>query len=438
MSVVRGTARARLLFSGLLVASLVTLLVGISAGVAQCAAPCPELTSRIAYVTPFGQLAVVDPSAGEPRLISPVGVTYQFPAFSPDGTRIAAIGVADGEGMVSIFGGPETRQAYRSAAEPPIYLYWAPDGASLSFIAARPESGLGFHIADLDGTARLVATGSPFYWAWDHDAASLLAHVGLTGEGSRLAFADPDTGIAEGDLDPPGFFQAPGISPSGRFIAYATVAPGGDRRVVVASHPFVAGEVVRREFSHQGFAMLGWNPVSDVVAVMSPPQAAPHWFGPIQVLDAADGLLEPVVDGVALAFFWSPDGTKLAWLSPVAAPDVQQVVDTRTGSQGVGDSLPSPAQQASVRLRLHVVDIDGLQSGVPRTLTTFAPSAAFVNQFLPFFDQYALSHRIWSPNSDALALPMIGSDGVTRVVVVDLDGTQREVAQGDMPAWNVR
>jgi TolB protein len=208
--------------------------------------------------------------------------------------------------------------------------------------------------------------------------------------------------------------------------------------VVVTSHPFVAGEVVRRELSHQGFAMLAWNPVSDVVALMSPPQASPHWFGPIRVLDAADGLLEPVMDEVALAFFWSPDGNKLAWLSPVAAPDVQQVADVRTGSPRGGDRRSVPVQRVPVRLRLRVVDMDGVRSGAPRTLTTFSPSAAFVNQFLPFFDQYALSHRIWSPNSDALVLPMVGSDGVTRVVVVGLDGAVREIAQGDMPFWNVR
>lgn len=48
-----------------------------------------------------------------------------------------------------------------------------------------------------------------------------------------------------------------------------------------------------------------------------------------------------------------------------------------------------------LRLNLWCVNVE---SGEQHLITTFEPADLFVNQFLPFFDQYALSHRIWSPD----------------------------------------
>jgi hypothetical protein len=42
---------------------------------------------------------------------------------------------------------------------------------------------------------------------------------------------------------------------------------------------------------------------------------------------------------------------------------------------------------------------------------------------LPFFDQYGLSHRFWSPDSASLALPLVGSTGADQLVVIPADGT---------------
>ena len=422
---------------------LLALLAALTpALVATVHAQQDGLAGDIAYVTRFGQLAVVDPTGGEPRLLSPIGVAYQFPAFAPDGRRIAAIGVADGAGLVSVFGEDSRRDVYRSETEPPIYLYWSPDATILSFIAARAESGLGFWLADGDAEPYLVASGSPFYWSWDPSADTYFAHIGLTGEGSRLAFGDGVDGLDDDNLDSPGWFQAPGISASGAYVAYAAAGALGGRRIVIATHPEVEGAAVRRELGHQGVAMLGWNPVADVIAVMAPRQPAPHWFGPIDLLDAADGLLEPLVEDVALAFFWSPDGDKLAYVAPAPAPDVQRV---QVAGLALQTQLPimqrtdgAPIQQGAVRLSLGVVDLTAPDGERDRTIATFTPSLAFVDQFLPFFDQYAQSHRVWAPTSDALVLPVVGIDGVTRVTVFGLDGSQRPLAQGDMPFWNVR
>jgi TolB protein len=61
----------------------------------------------------------------------------------------------------------------------------------------------------------------------------------------------------------------------------------------------------------------------------------------------------------------------------------------------------------------------------------------FVNQVLPFFDQYALSHRFWSPDGATIALPLVGAGDVTELVVIPADGGEpRTVAVAEMGAWS--
>ena len=82
-------------------------------------------------------------------------------------------------------------------------------------------------------------------------------------------------------------------------------------------------------------------------------------------------------------------------------------------------------------LDLYVIDVETRSE---RLVSSFVPTPQFVQQFLPFFDQYALSHRIWSPDSDALVLPVV-TDNLPQVAVFDLDGNVTPIAPGDMPFW---
>jgi len=60
-----------------------------------------------------------------------------------------------------------------------------------------------------------------------------------------------------------------------------------------------------------------------------------------------------------------------------------------------------------------------------------------VNQILPYFDQYALSHRLWAPDSASIILPLVDSSGGTQIVVVAADGTDsRPIADGVSGFWN--
>ena len=64
-------------------------------------------------------------------------------------------------------------------------------------------------------------------------------------------------------------------------------------------------------------------------------------------------------------------------------------------------------------------------------------SPLFINQVLPYFDQYALSHRLWSPDGSSILLPVVGEDGTESLHVVPADGSPvRVLAPGSMGFWS--
>jgi hypothetical protein len=71
-----------------------------------------------------------------------------------------------------------------------------------------------------------------------------------------------------------------------------------------------------------------------------------------------------------------------------------------------------------------------------RRLRAFEPTNLFVFQFLPFFDQYSRSHRIWSADSEFLVLPLVEED-VSRIYALPVNGDEgTPVADGVIGFWN--
>jgi TolB protein len=61
----------------------------------------------------------------------------------------------------------------------------------------------------------------------------------------------------------------------------------------------------------------------------------------------------------------------------------------------------------------------------------------FVTQLLPYFDQYALSHRLWSPDGTSILLPLVDAGGHDLVAVLPADGSDpRPIANGPKAFWS--
>jgi TolB protein len=422
-----------------LLAMLTAVAIAIPIGRAQVATNAPS--GLIAFVDLDGGLALLDPQTLATTTVGAAGSRSAFPVWSSDGNRLAVI-VADQAGVrvdvVDVANGSAVETVHREPGRSPIYLGWAPDDRLLAVLVGIPGGGLALDLVPTGGTAmgdlqavRTLTEGAPFYWSWARTGRSLFVHVDV---GSSRALAGITSVAAFEVREPlpePIGFQSPALSSDDRFLAYARREPVG-RSVVVRPNPDRPGgafEPIVVPF--RGTAALAWRPGRAQLAVQRSSEPSPHPYGPIDLVDAATGDVRRLTDDVVIASFWSPDGRYLATLSLVGGGGERTI--QATGDPGRRVALPVQAQRTAFSLK--VIDVDG---GTVRPLGVFTPSPTFLLQYLPFFDQYARSHRLWSPASDALVVPALDDDGVPTLVWFGVDGDVRPLVPGDLPAWNVR
>lgn len=402
--------------------------------------PAPQFTdpvNRIVIINERAAIETMAPDGSERRVLTEDGNAYQFPAWSPDGRSIAAIGGSMlGGGIYRIEDEDEPgepAEVFNSRGQAPFYLYWAPDGQQIGFLASSRSNGMELNVVpSAGGDSRVLALGSPMYWNWTADSRQMLIHSGESGADSRMALINDQGQVQEPRLSSPGYFQAPGISASGRYWAYSQVR-GGDTNWLITDDRV---QDVQEGYRHAGSVALSWSPTRDEVAFISgDPDSQFSTWGPLRLLDPASGETRMLSTDTVLAFFWSPDGEKIATISLPAAPLLGEQFEVRgdDGRQFVRyGAAPQPVQRPGHTFRISVIDV---RSGAGQSLTEQTLAPLFLAQFLPYFDQYALSHNIWSPASDALVLPVV-EDRERQIVVLDTeDGRMETLGEGQAAFW---
>ncbi len=274
--------------------------------------------NRIVFVNGEGQIETAAPDGSQRHLLTEKDHFYEFPAWAPDGRKIAALGGdRSGAGIYLLDDDQEPddpQELYFSQEQRPFYLYWSPDSKQISFLASNPVEGMGLNVIDAQagGESRLIASGSPFYWNWTADSSQMLIHSGTEADNSRLVLID-DAGQDQAPQIPaPGYFQAPGISPSGSYWAYSQLKEGGMSWVTVDDQ--VTGE--QQSERHAGSIALNWSPAADKLAFISGDDDKRFDFwGPLRLLDVETGETRLLSSNLVLAFFWSPDGKKILTIS---------------------------------------------------------------------------------------------------------------------------
>ncbi len=394
---------------------------------------------RIAYVDLDGQLHTMGAAGEAPVAVTRAGgrfVFTQFPAWSPDGRWLAAIAGDRVRAGVYVFAdraGAEPDELYSSRAEAPIYLYWAPDSRRVGYLHNSRRRGLGLRIARLGQSgSQVLAEGRPCFWDWLKDGRHALVHLNLGAEDDRLDLVELEEGAGARFGPRPGLFQVPGLSYRGEYASVSTLDADGVTHVSVIRRD--SGERLLA-YPHPGMVAMTWSPAGAHLAFIAPDQreadeVGMSWTGPLRVFDVETRGLRTLVDEPVLAFFWSPDGRTIAYLT-LDLPARSGLNGYVNGRNGHGPRAMEPVRP--VRLAVGLVD---RLTRERRRLAQVVPLDLFVAQFLPFFDQYALSHRLWSPDSAALVLP-VEVDGTPTVVRLDAaDGRLTPLAPGTMAAWS--
>ena len=393
--------------------------------------PTPPPQPGLLAVVSEGGLSTIDSLGGSRVAFGADGGEVQFPAWSPDGTRIAATRSLDGGGSVHVFeaGTPDVvTEIYTSTVRPPFYLSWSPDGAHVTFLTTEPD-GIALRVAPADGSAdaTLIQLGAPSYWDWV-DPARLMVHIGGTGAGSFVGDVDLG-GKRLGDVEgAPGLFRAPAATSDGRLRAYVAAEADGSESIVVAA----PDGSKRVDVPVTGSVAFGFDPAGTTLAYIAPdgtaePTVLP--IGPLRIVDTTSGAARTALDGPVVAFFWSPDGRTIAALQlvPTGQPGVEEA-RARVASTGSGRVTAAPP--AGINAHLVFVDVAaGAGAGASadpaiRSERDVRLGDVFAFQLIPYFDQYAVSHRVWSPDSRSIVLPIAeGGAEPARIVAFPADGS---------------
>jgi hypothetical protein len=408
-----------------------------------------------------GSLSVVDAaSSRETVLATADDGQFLFPAWSPDGSRIAAIRLGSPNTEIDVFDAARAETGeptppvivLRSVEIGPFYLSWSPDSKAISYLANEPN-GLSLRIAPADGSAPIdgsgpgarIKTGAPFYYDWIA-SDRLLAHVG-TGPDAFLGELAIDGSQAAPAIQHPGDFRSASVSHDGKLVGYIRAGSDDASNVVLAARD----GSTERTMPVFGPAAVTFDPAGSVVASIGPnsprPVAYTFPFGPLRVLDAK-GKARTLLGGQVVGFWWSPDGKTIAALrvQPVggAAPSTPPAASPAPTAAASADSSaslvptaaaspePSPSEPPS-EVRLLFVDV---ATGKVGSQLVVAPGTLFVRQFLTYFDQYAVSHQLWAPDSSSMLLPIDDAAGNTSIAILPRKGGPARSIGGAMAFWS--
>jgi TolB protein len=391
----------------------------------------PRSVPQIGYIGADDQVYVSEPDGSSARqltaqvsgLSNDQGWTYRWPTYSPDGRHLAFAGYRTQSGALlssavlsSDVGQANASVVLESTDLAPIYLYWSPDSRHLTALLQR-GSNLELHLLDSAGkeAPRKLLVGQPLYWSWASDGKTLAVHVGADPQSSDtwvglLHVTDAST-QEERFPDAPGGFRAPAWAPGASVDKLAYVALGGGRSILTVRN--AAGQITRITSSATDVA-FNWSPPGDWLAFASASADTPAAYTGLEVARADGSERHSLSQDPLVAFYWAPDGKRLALLG-----------------------LDAPAQALS----WSVVSVDGKQR---QSLTSFVPSSDFAFQ-LPFFDQYAQSTRLWSADGQKLVYGAGGGserrNGSTlseHVMLLDAAGqaAPAAVAQGSVAVWS--
>ncbi len=304
---------------------------------------------------------------------------YSWPTWSTDG-QLAYFGVEENAYRLGIFIRPVTGdpvQVYESPDEVFAYAYWSPGDCptgncrDLAVLYNKSGGGLALRQVRTGGAGSIteLAEGAPFYWDWSPDGQSML----WARDGGQLEIYDVAVGrVSETLPETVGSARSVDWSPiDNRLLATVTKSRGASDLVILDS-----GSRTVLASGLNGVVSSEWSPDGTRVAY------ADDDGGNLFVVDAATGKVgDPIADGV-LAFFWSPDGKKIAYL-------------VLTDAVPPGVAAKPAAQQPDVLLRWTVYDV---AEGTSTPLARFWPTRDMI-YYLTYFDQFAHSHSLWSPDS---------------------------------------
>ncbi|MEM7134885.1 MAG: hypothetical protein AAF702_51990 [Chloroflexota bacterium] len=369
--------------------------------------------NRLLLIGRDGNLYTMDPNGSRRQAITQNAsrtLIYQQPTWSPNSQRIAWTQIESRGSRIqpSLMIGQPDGTILNDIDLPfaPFYIYWSPDSERLAYLSNwvfQNSPSLALRLVDLSDEeveTETIAEGQPFYFSWSPNGQELLSHVSnsvvsiYTLQGEQEALSDASSG-----------FPAPQWLTDGERLLFSIDDMQGQGHLVISDR---LGTEVEELTSYSGSISFNLAPNEEWLAyTISEQNSGAAGMGSLYVQNlATTSTIELSTDPV-LAFFWSPDGKKLAFMQ-------FEVSDNQTG------------------LRWKVWQEDGITE-----YDTFIPTRVFMRNYLAFFDQYAQSISIWAPDSSAFVYAGSNSVNQRGIFVQKLEEERpTRVSSGVFAIWS--
>ena len=207
----------------------------LAAALAPAAPPADGLLVPAARTGGRADLYLVAPATGDARnLTKSEGVEELYPAWSPDGTRIAFVG-RDQEGSIEVWACDADGGNRVAVSHPPegggrsgcFAPSWSPDGKRIVYARGTPDDRFHLYVAAADGSKDTLLRAGGCCPAWSPDGSGIAFVRREPGKPFALMTVAPDgTGerLLVPDLGGVGFAD-PAWSPDGSVIAYPAALP---------------------------------------------------------------------------------------------------------------------------------------------------------------------------------------------------------------------
>jgi Tol biopolymer transport system component len=414
------------------------------------------LVVSLLVAVPVFQRASRTSAASDSRASAALAVTpitssagnKNYPALSPDGTRVAFIWMINGEWELYVKD-LTTDRTTRMTEEGAGYPMWSPDGRFLAFRResrdpARRNSVAVLVIPASGGPERIIWQGAPRTLGNGHSWSADGSHIaisarGAIGEPLRVLVVDATTSKTRWLSQPPSSTLGdsyPAFSPDGRSIAFVRTE-GADKHLYLLR--LASAGLERLPVDGHDIRGLAWSPDGKTIIFTSYRGAGRDtlWRVPVaggeaeRVIGIGEGASAPSVGGrgrmVYLHTMLDQDVYRVELPGDSSAKPLKLATSSRRDTQP--DISPDGTRIAFVSDRagsaeIWLIDAEG---GNPRQLTTFGTLCRYPR---------------WSPDGhrivSAVRLPSLDQ---SRVFVTDVStGASRQITHGPgqdlWPQWS--
>ena len=365
-------------------------------GPSQASADDP---GRLVILDESGDIVVMRPDGSEVDAVTDdagESARYAQPVWSPDASRLAWGQVTEEGFAVGIQAPGSGDPTTVPTTNLPFYTFWSPDGESLG-VLHNGTSGVEFRMVDVaSGTSASLDEDTPFYFSWSPDGDRVVTHAGrdraetITPSGERETLEPTQGGYLSPQWGPTGVFHV--------VDDHLVIEVDGERRPIVAvtgSTMFVSnpqGTLLALQATGDGSDLSATTEELPTVTTQA-----------VVVVDVETGEAQVVSNGLALGFFWSPDGGSLLVLT--------------TSDSGVVPRVWHADGEAMV-------------------FESYFPPQSMLQNTFPFFPQYAQSVSFWAPDSSAFTYAgAVGDEPGIWVQDLEADAPTK-VSDGTWVAWS--